>query len=308
MSTTGRLCLHRTNWHDLPQHTSFRDTGGLMHEPSHAESHVLTCGVPTKAKHFRQTRGLAGGTPRRILHRHRTNGRPLAQRGIVPADVTAGEGVEHPVAVVPARGGTPSLQTIHDLLVSGPETELPGFFDFASSMLEGGAWPQALHSAMFIFSPSADIAGLVEEMMESNPPAAIPPPVASAAGAETASHGAAATSSALGFGEPSPGESSDALASEGLHPPKASHLRAAIEGAGGEGYAAEGGADVPGPSGVQVIGSDMLQPPPGAVPSAGFDAFPNHDVLWPSEPQSIQILDDGGILFDGACKVRHGGE
>ncbi|MQL81527.1 hypothetical protein Taro_013980 [Colocasia esculenta] len=235
----------------------------------------------------------------------------------VSAGVAADEGVEYPVAAVPTVGGTPSLQAIHDLLVSGLETELSGFSDFASSMLEGGAWPQALHSAMAVTSTAAlptasppeegevtrgavgegiDAVELVAEMMEASPPVVVLPSTTVVAGAEDASRSAAIAPPLPRASEPLPDESSDALAREGLHPPEASHLGATIEEAGGEEHAAEGGADVPGPSGVQAIGSGTLPPPPGAVPSAGFDAFPDHGVLWPSEPQSIQIPNDGGIL------------
>ncbi|MQM18858.1 hypothetical protein Taro_051857 [Colocasia esculenta] len=72
--------------------------------------------------------------------------------GYIPADAIAAEGVEHPAAIAPVVGGTPSLQAIHDLLMSGSEAELPGFSDFAPSILEGGGWQRALHSAMAVTS------------------------------------------------------------------------------------------------------------------------------------------------------------
>ncbi|MQM14189.1 hypothetical protein Taro_047120 [Colocasia esculenta] len=43
-------------------------------------------------------------------------------------------------------------------------------------------------------------------------------------------------------------------------------------------------------------GGDVPLPPFVAASPVGFAPFPSHGVLWPSEPQSIQMADQGGIL------------
>ncbi|MQM22451.1 hypothetical protein Taro_055504 [Colocasia esculenta] len=43
-------------------------------------------------------------------------------------------------------------------------------------------------------------------------------------------------------------------------------------------------------------GGDALLPPFVAASPVELVPFPSHDVLWPSEPQSIQMADKGGVL------------
>ncbi|MQL95008.1 hypothetical protein Taro_027674 [Colocasia esculenta] len=73
--------------------------------------------------------------------------RTATEQGYASAGIIAGEGVEHPDTTTSIDEGSTSLQAIHALLSSGPETGLPGFSDFAFGMPEGGTWPQVLHSA-----------------------------------------------------------------------------------------------------------------------------------------------------------------
>ncbi|MQL94155.1 hypothetical protein Taro_026807 [Colocasia esculenta] len=75
-----------------------------------------------------------------------------AEPGYIPVEAAAAEGVEHLAGVVPVGDAASSLRTIHDLLLSGPEAELPGFSDFVPGILEGVGWQQPLHSAMAVTS------------------------------------------------------------------------------------------------------------------------------------------------------------
>ncbi|MQL91843.1 hypothetical protein Taro_024458, partial [Colocasia esculenta] len=43
-------------------------------------------------------------------------------------------------------------------------------------------------------------------------------------------------------------------------------------------------------------GGNAPPPPFAAASPAGLAPFPSHDVFWPSEPQSIQMADNGGVL------------
>ncbi|MQL94774.1 hypothetical protein Taro_027436 [Colocasia esculenta] len=43
-------------------------------------------------------------------------------------------------------------------------------------------------------------------------------------------------------------------------------------------------------------GGNAPQPPFAAASPVGLAPFPSHDVFWPSEPQSIQMVDNGGVL------------
>ncbi|MQL85642.1 hypothetical protein Taro_018158 [Colocasia esculenta] len=255
---------------------------------------------------------------------------PPPKQGYVPTEVAVGEGVEHPVAAVPVVGETPSLQAIHDLLVSGPVTKLPNFSDFAPSILEGGGWRQALHSAMAVtFTttlPTAsppeegkvtqgttgegdDGAELVAERIEISPPAAILPSTPVEAGAENVSRSVVAALLLPEASGPLPGGSSDALAVEGL--------RAVAEEAVGEVPAAGGDEGVSFPPKVQAVGGGSFPPSSGEV---SFEAwfgvpdrigpiranrcgsgeepgtFPEHEILWPDVPQEGQLRGADGML------------
>ncbi|MQL79660.1 hypothetical protein Taro_012085 [Colocasia esculenta] len=228
-----------------------------------------------------------------------------SEPGYMLGEASAGGGTSHRAVL------TPSLQEIHSLLVSGPGGELPGFSDFAPGLLEGGTLPWALHCAMTITSPAvlpvrspreegevlertvgeddgtgfcprvspgrrgiprltrafilfASGAEIVAEMMEMGPSVAVFSSAATQAGAEGAPHGVvtAPLLSAVG---------------ESLTAPL--FLRR---------------ADIHLPS----IATDGNAPPPPFVAASpvGFAPFPSHGVLWPSEPQSIQMADKGGIL------------
>ncbi|MQL78722.1 hypothetical protein Taro_011170, partial [Colocasia esculenta] len=240
-----------------------------------------------------------------------------ALKQYVPANIIVGEGAEHPDATTFGVDGSTSLKAIHDLLISGPKTGLPGFSDFAFGMPEGGTWPQVLHSAMTVSSTavlptasppeegevprgttgeSEDTVRLIQEMMESSPSAAIPPSVADVAGAEITFHNAAVASSAPGTSEPLPGVSSDALAGERPRLPEASGLEAAIGEAGGEAHSAEASEDAPAPLDVPVTRSGPLWTVSSGALFEESGAFPDHSILWLSAPQSVHIPDAGGML------------
>ncbi|MQL95037.1 hypothetical protein Taro_027689, partial [Colocasia esculenta] len=145
--------------------------------------------------------------------------------GHAPASIIAGEGAGCPDVPVAAGEGSPSLQAVHDLLTSGPETGLPGYSDFNFIESDERAWPHVLHSVMAISStvelPTAsppeegeiprrtngesdDTVCLIMELMEASPAAASPPSVAGVVGAEMTSRDAVAASSLPGAREPLP--------------------------------------------------------------------------------------------------------
>ncbi|MQL89284.1 hypothetical protein Taro_021863 [Colocasia esculenta] len=229
--------------------------------------------------------------------------------GYIPADAIAAEGVEHPAAIAPVVGGTPSLQAIHDLLMSGSESELPGFSDFAPSILEGGGWQRALHSAMAVTSaavlPTAsppeegevargaagdgdDGAEIAAEMMEAGPPEAIPPPTVAVGGAEDAPRRIAPALFLPGASELPPGGKSDALV-EGRSPVAVGESVGAVP-------ATEGGDDASFPPDTQAIGNSLLPPSSSEVSLEGPDAFPRHDILWPDVPQEGLVRGVEGML------------
>ncbi|MQM23358.1 hypothetical protein Taro_056422, partial [Colocasia esculenta] len=182
----------------------------------------------------------------------------------VPVEVAVAEGIEHPVQAALVTGETPSLQAIQDLLLSGSEMELPGFSDFAPSILKGGGWQRALHSAMAVTS------------------AAVLP-----------------TASPLEEGEVAQGVAGDAddgaeIAAEMMEtsPPGATLSSAAstlppLEGADGASL----------PSDTQAVGGGLPPPPSSSeAPLEGPFLFPEHGISWPDAPQRGQARGVEGML------------
>ncbi|MQM17784.1 hypothetical protein Taro_050762 [Colocasia esculenta] len=210
------------------------------------------------------------------------------EQGHASANIVAGEGVGCSDVTIPIVDGSAALQAIHDLLTSGPDTELPDCSDFNFAESDEGAWPQVLHSANTV--------RLIEELMEASPAAASPPSSAGVAGAETTSCDAAVASSLPGTSEPLPGGSVDALAGECLHPPETLGLGATIGEVGETACPEEGSKDAPTPSCVQAVGSDPLQPSSSEALFEEPSAFPDHGVSWPSTPQGAQMSEVSWML------------
>ncbi|MQL84513.1 hypothetical protein Taro_017020, partial [Colocasia esculenta] len=165
---------------------------------------------------------------------------------------------------------TPSLQKIHSLLVSGLGGELPSFSDFAPGLLEGGTLPRALHCAMTVTSPAVlPVRSPLEEgeVLER--------PVGEDDGgaeimAEMMEMGPLVAVSPL-VATQARGEDAPCGA---MTAPLLSEPREFLTAAGGN-----------------------APPPPFAAASpVRLAPFPSHGVFWPSEPQSIQMADNGGIL------------
>ncbi|MQM01964.1 hypothetical protein Taro_034724 [Colocasia esculenta] len=243
------------------------------------------------------------------------------EQGHASANIVAGEGMGCPDVIVPVVGGLVSLQAIHDLLTSGPETGLPDCSDFNFVESDERAWPQVLHSAMAISSP-ADLPNaspteegeiprrtnnvrLIAELMEASLAAASPPSTAGVAGAETTSCDVAVASSLSGTSEPLPGGSTDASAGECLHLPETPSLGTITGEAGGTAYLEEVSKDVPTPSGAQAADSGPLQPSSSEALFEEPSAFPDHGISWPSAPQGAQMPGVDGMLesFMGSARI-----
>ncbi|MQL72277.1 hypothetical protein Taro_004626 [Colocasia esculenta] len=198
--------------------------------------------------------------------------------GYVPGEVSAGEGTSHRAV------STPSLQEIHSLLVSGLGGELPDFSDFAPGLLEGGTLPRALHYAMTITSPAALPVRSPREEGE------VPERTASP-GRRGVSHltrtfilfagGAEIVAEMMEMG-PSVAVFSSAATQAGVEGAPHGAVTAPLLSVAGESLTAAGG--------------DVPLPPFAAASPVRLAPFPSHGVLWPSEPQSIQMVDKGGIL------------
>ncbi|MQL88800.1 hypothetical protein Taro_021356 [Colocasia esculenta] len=188
------------------------------------------------------------------------------EQGHASANIMAGEGAGCPDVTVPVVDGSAALQTIHDLLTSGPETGLPDCSDFNFVESDERVWPQVLHSAMAISStaelPAASPPEKGEiprrtsgetnaELIEASPADASPPSTAGVAGAETTSHDAVVASSLPGTSEPLPGGSADGSAGECLHLPETSSLGTTTGDASETACPAEGQRSTPTSLGVR---------------------------------------------------------
>ncbi|MQL78946.1 hypothetical protein Taro_011368 [Colocasia esculenta] len=149
------------------------------------------------------------------------------EQGYAPANIITGEDAEHLDATTSTVHGSISLQAIHDLLISGPETGLLGFSDFAFGIPEGGPGRKFFIVLVMAVSSTAvlptvsppeegevprgtngeseDTVRLIEEMMKSSPLAAIPPSATDVASTEITSRSAAIASPPPETSEPLPG-------------------------------------------------------------------------------------------------------
>ncbi|MQM17919.1 hypothetical protein Taro_050901, partial [Colocasia esculenta] len=216
-----------------------------------------------------------------------------SEPGYVPMEASAGGGTAHRAVL------TPSLQEIHSLLVSGPGGELPSFSDFAPGLLEGGTLPRALHCAMTVTSPAVlPVRSPLEEgeVLERT--------VGEDDGTDFCPSVDFLLLITLGFAGTKGNIPLDTCGAEivaemmemgplvAVFPPVATQAR---------GEDAPFGAmtapllSVPRES-LTAAGGNAPPPPFAAASPVEFAPFPSHGVLWPSEPQSIQMADKGGIL------------
>ncbi|MQM11207.1 hypothetical protein Taro_044112 [Colocasia esculenta] len=196
----------------------------------------------------------------------------------VPGGVSAGEGTSHRAV------STPSLQEIHSLLVSGLGGELPDFSDFAPGLLEGGTLPRASHCAMTITSSAALPVRSPREEGEVLERTVSP-------GRRGVSHltrafilfagGAEIVAEMMEMG-PSVAVFSSAATQAGVEGAPHGAVTAPLLSVAGESLTAAGG--------------DVPLPPFAAASPVRPAPFPSHGVLWPSEPQGIQMADKGGVL------------
>ncbi|MQL81715.1 hypothetical protein Taro_014176 [Colocasia esculenta] len=205
--------------------------------------------------------------------------------GYVPGEASAGGGTAH--------------RAIHSLLVSGPGGELPGFSDFAPGLLEGGTLLWALHCAITVTSPAVLPVRSPQEEGE-----VLERTVGEDDGTDFCPRVDFLLLLTLGFAGAKGNIPLDVRGAEivsemmemgplvAVFPPVATQ-------AGGE-DAPCGAMTAPLLSEphefLTAAGGDAPPPPFAAASPVGFAPFSSHGVLWPSEPQSIQMADNGGIL------------
>ncbi|MQL72485.1 hypothetical protein Taro_004818 [Colocasia esculenta] len=184
--------------------------------------------------------------------------------GYAPREASAGGDTAHRAVL------TPSLQEIHSLLVSGPGGELPSFSDFTPGLLEGGTLSRALHCAMTVTSPvvlpvrSPQEEGEVLERTVGEDDD----------GAEIVAEMMEMGPLVVVFAPVATQARGEDAPCGTMTAPLLSEPREFLTAAGG----------------------DAPLPPFAAASPVRLAPFPSHGVLWPSEPQSIQMADNDGIL------------
>ncbi|MQL79524.1 hypothetical protein Taro_011955 [Colocasia esculenta] len=260
---------------------------------------LLDCGYQSKRRASREVgssqpgaRGrtpepsasVGGGEPSLFGLPARGGFRPLfpfpPDRGYVPGGASAGGDTVHQAVSIS------SLQKIHSLLVSGPGGELPSFSNFAPGLLEGGTLPRALHCAMTVTSPA---------VLPVRSPLKEGEVLERTVGEDDGQRGTSSLTLVLIHfvgGVEIVAKMMEMGPLVAVFPPVATQAR---------------GKDAPcgvmtapllsGPSEPLTAADDNVpQQPFAAASPVGFAPFPSHDVLWPSEPQSIQMEDNGGVL------------
>ncbi|MQM16433.1 hypothetical protein Taro_049389 [Colocasia esculenta] len=216
-----------------------------------------------------------------------------APTGYVPREASAGGDTVHQAVSIP------SLQEIHSLLVPGPGGELPSFSDFAPGMLEGGTLPRALHCAMTVTSPAVL---LVRSPLEEGE--VLERTVGEDDGTDFCLRVDFFLLLTLVFAGTKGNISLDACGAEivaemmemgplvAIFPPVATQARGEDAPCGVMTASLLSGPNEP----LTAAGGNMPQPPFAAASPVGLAPFPSHGILWPSEPQSIQMADNGGVL------------
>ncbi|MQL73949.1 hypothetical protein Taro_006316, partial [Colocasia esculenta] len=213
--------------------------------------------------------------------------------GYVPGEASAGGDTAHRAVL------TPSLQEIHSLLVSGPGDELPSFSDFAPGLLEGGTLPRALHCAMAVTSPAVlpvrspqEEGEVLERTVGEDDGMDFCPSVEFFSLLALVSTGAKGNISLNACG-------AEIVAEMMEMGPSVAVFSSAATPARGE-DAPCGAMTAPLLSEprefLAAAGGNAPSPPFVAASPVGPAPFPSHGVLWPSEPQSIQMADTGGVL------------
>ncbi|MQL74083.1 hypothetical protein Taro_006436 [Colocasia esculenta] len=205
---------------------------------------------------------------------------PLEQ-GHASAGVVADEEAGCPDMNISTLDGSTSLQTIHDLLTSGLEMELPNCADFNFIESDGRTWSHVLHSA--------NTARFIEGFIADSPAIADPPPTVAVVGTGPISFSLATTFSPPGAGGPSTGGSADALVGGCSCLSEDPSLKAVAGDAREAACPEEGSGSDPSSSGAQAVDGDLLQPSLSEASLGSSGAFSSHDVSWPDFPQDVPV-------------------